>query len=302
MGVFPNMGTRSYRSAFLFSGIAFGFALIFVFGYFEPSMKDLSEQSPQQPDKKAIPNTATTVTEKASCETTFPVSPRVRAALRQGAPLRIGIFGDSFADGIWGAARTKFDRDPTFQVIRFSKAATGFTTYHISDRYEDARQKLAAQPVDIALISFGANDAQAIMVADKVAPYMSATWKKVIGDRASAFVRLLTDQGVAVAWVGLPGMRSPKFDRKAHLMTGFFKDMACREQIAFLDPAKETEGPDHLYLNELRDPKSGKIYAARADDGIHMSMAGYRMIAAPIFAQIAELKARPGPPPADGKR
>lgn len=282
------MGSKSHRSAFLFSGVVIGLSLIFVLEPFFSASKD----NPERKAKKPASNVQINLAEKAPCETSFPLSPRVGKALQQGEPVRIGIFGDSFADGLWGAARTRFDRDPAFQVIRFSKAATGFTTYHISDRYADARQKLAAQPVDIAIISFGANDAQAIMVGDQVAPYMSAAWQQVIGDRASAFVQLLTDQGIAVAWVGLPGMRSPKFDRKAHLMTDFFQDMACRNRIAFHDPAKETEGPDHQYLKELRDSKTGKIYVARADDGIHMSMAGYRMVGEPIFAQIARLKPR----------
>ena len=281
------MRAMSDRAVWLFIGILGGSALGLALG----QSGELNRTEPK-PRRVALPVAQAGGVAKPGCGTQFPMSPRVSAALRQGAPLRIGIFGDSFADGIWGAARTEFDRNPAFEVIRFSKAGTGFTTYHISDRYRDASDKLVAQPIDIALISFGANDAQAIMVDGHVAPLMSPAWQKVIGGRASAFMRLIRDQGIAVAWVGLPGMRSPKFDRKAHLMTGFFKDLACQNQLAFLDPSMMTEASGHRYLTELKDPKSGKSYVARASDGIHMSMAGYRFLAAPLFNQIKGLKQR----------
>ena len=279
------------RGAVLFIGIAVGGVLGLSFNAEGKPFNFLFEDT-----EIAASVTATTAPVKAaealerSCIENFPVAPRVIAALRSNAPIKVGVFGDSFGDGIWGAALAEFEQNPDFQVFRFSKAATGFTTYNTSDRLADARLKTAHQPVDVALISFGANDAQAIIVDGQVAPYMSEGWKKVIGGRALAFVQLLQNQGAAVAWVGLPGMRSPKFDAKAHSMNGFFHQLMCANQVAFLNPASATEGMNHRFSKDLVDSATGISFVARADDGIHMTLLGYRFIARPLFDRIEGLR------------
>lgn len=278
------MNIPSERSSWLFLGIVFGLVGAFYLG--ETAVFD----RPPMPALPAVTTSPVGKVKAANCASSFPIGPRVAAALREGRPIRIGVFGDSFGDGLWAAARTEFDRNPDFDVIRFSKPATGFTTYHISDRLEDARIRLETEPVDVALVSFGANDAQGIMIEDRVAPYLSPGWKQVIGGRTNAFVELLQDKGIAVAWVGLPGMRSPAFDRKMHRLKEFFQELMCHHQVEFLDTAPMTEGPGHHYSKDLINQTTGKSFIARADDGIHMSLDGYRFIARPLFAKIKELK------------
>ena len=279
------------RGAVLFIGIAVGSVLGISFQAEGKPFNFLFEDT----EVSASVN-ATTAPVKAtetlgrSCIDNFPMAPRVLAALRADAPIKVGVFGDSFGDGIWAGALAEFGQNRNFQVLRFSKAATGFTTYNTSDRLADARLKTANQPVDVALISFGANDAQAIMVEGQVVPYMSEGWKKVIGGRALAFVQLLQDQGAAVAWIGLPGMRSPKFDAKAHSMNEFFHELMCSNQIAFLNPASTTEGANHRFSKDLVDSATGKSFVARADDGIHMTVLGYRFISRPLFDRIKGLQ------------
>ncbi|MFM7028297.1 MAG: GDSL-type esterase/lipase family protein [Chakrabartia sp.] len=232
----------------------------------------------------------------AQCRTDFPMSPQVAAALRANRPIRIGIFGDSFGDGIWAGTLQELAGRKNFKVYHFSKESTGLTRYQSLNILEDVKRRIAEQPVDVALFSFGANDTQGVWVAGKPAAYMTPAWKDVIGGRARDIVQLLQQNGVAVGWIGLPRMRRPKFDEQIQQMNGFYAGVMCDLGVPFVNPVSMTQGPDGGFSRDLVDPETGKKYLARADDGIHMSVHGYRVIVRPLLKKVIALA--PDQPPA----
>jgi hypothetical protein len=229
---------------------------------------------------------------QAACSNQFPFSPKVIAGLRSGHPLRIGVIGDSFGEGIAQAAMLHFEKNPDFAVYQFTREATGFTRYKTLDLFQDARSRVAAQPIDIALIDFGANDTQGVFVDGHAAPYMSERWQTIIGGRATALVSWLQGQGIAVGWVGLPRMRKPEFDGDIQAMNAFYAGLMCKLHVPFVNPVAVSEDGAHQFSKELKDPATGALYTARADDGIHMSVHGYRVIAGPLFERIETLSGK----------
>jgi len=222
------------------------------------------------------------------------ISPRIVNALRGGRPLEIGVFGDSFGDGLWAALYTQLRGDKSFNVRRFAKEGTGFTRYQTVNLLDDTRDKIAAQPIDIAVISIGANDTQGIWAHGKVAPYLGAAWQAEIGARADAVVKLLHDRGVMVYWVGLPRMREAKYDAQIQGMNDFYATRMCAEGVPFTDTVPLSVDDKGNFTPVLKHPKTGEPFHARANDGIHMSMVGYSLFTKALAERFRVYSAQSG--------
>jgi len=205
------------------------------------------------------------------------VGPNLASAASAGRAVHVGVFGDSFGDGIWWALDQQLDGNG-IEVHRLSRAATGFTSYQIVNLLDDIRAKLDRQPLDIAIISFGANDTQGIMADGRATEYMSETWRRIIGERADAIVALLRERGVQVYWVGLPRMRSGRYDEKAQRMNAFFAQRMRALNVAFIDTVAATQDAQGRFTPSLPNPETGRPMSARANDGIHMTMHGYKVL------------------------
>lgn len=279
------VSTIADRSAVLFVGVTMGTLLGLSFYHDGKPLHALSisktETLPAPVQVQAPP--------VAQCSDTFPISPRVVSALRANEPLRVGVFGDSFGDGIWAGTLQELGSRENVEVFRFAQESTGFTRYKSRDLYEDTKQKIADQAIDIALISYGANDTQGVWAEGRAEPYMSPGWQKVVGDRASAIVRMLQAEGIAVGWVGLPRMRRAEYDNQIQQMNGFYAGLMCKLGVPFVNPVGVTQTADKKFSKELVDPDTKKKYTARADDGIHMSVHGYQVVARPLLKRISAL-------------
>ncbi|KQM85048.1 hypothetical protein ASE67_15325 [Sphingomonas sp. Leaf23] len=234
-----------------------------------------------------------------------PIDPQVIARMKRDGVLRVGVFGDSFGNGIWDALYRQLPQDDGFEVLKFAKEATGFTRYRVLDLEQRAREQLKAQPIDAAVISFGANDAQAVFADGHLHPLMSDGWKQVIGDRIDAFVATIRSTGAIVYWVGLPVMRDPKMDAEMQAMDAFYADHMRRLGVPFLDSRPLTLDAEGKYNAYLPDLKTGKPMLMRTGDGLHMIGVGYQRLTNSVatdlrrYAERARREAgRPLPTPA----
>jgi hypothetical protein len=207
---------------------------------------------------------------------TDPMTPRLAQALKEKRPIRIGVFGDSFGDGVWAALYNILRRDPGFEVEQFSERATGFTRYRSLNLLDDVHAKLDRQPVDIAIISFGANDTQGIFDQGHGNPYMSEGWQRIVTARVTAVVGLLRERGAMVYWVGLPKMRDDRFDADIQRMNQFYAARMAALGVPYYDTFPQSVDAGGRYEPYLpADPKTGERKMARTNDGIHMTIPGY---------------------------
>ncbi|HEV7660352.1 MAG TPA: DUF459 domain-containing protein [Allosphingosinicella sp.] len=206
------------------------------------------------------------------------IAPNLASAAALGRDVNIGVFGDSFGDGIWWALDQQLDGENGIRIHRLSRPATGFTSYQNVNLLDDIRAKLDRQPLDIAIVSFGANDTQGIMNEGRAAEYMGETWRRVIGARVDAIVTLLRSRGIQVYWVGLPRMRSERYDEKAQRMNAFFASRMRALNVAFIDTVATTQDAHGRFVASLPNPETGRVTPARTNDGIHMTMSGYTLL------------------------
>ena len=114
-------------------------------------------------------------------------APRLLGTVSEGRKVRVGVFGDSYGDGIWSALYHLLPAKDGYEVVKFSQQSTGFTRYASLNLEEHAREQLAGNPVDIAVVSFGANDTQGVLAGNHARQLLGPG---MAGDRRQARRRL----------------------------------------------------------------------------------------------------------------
>ena len=212
-----------------------------------------------------------------------PVTP-LSARLAQG-PLRIGVFGDSMADGLYAGLYRDLQDQPNISVTKFSQVSTGLSRYDYVDIHAKTRGQLDAQPVDVAVMLFGTNDAQGIDTGEAVHMFGTDGWKAAYGQRIDNLVGLLRSRNVAVYWVGLPRMKRDSFDGRMMLINGVVEARMRALGVPYIETVSLTSNDEGGYEAYL-PTASGRRVLMRANDGIHMSMAGYLRMSAPVAARL----------------
>ena len=263
------------RTAVLFCGVAAGVAIGLAFA---PQLSAWIAEGPPVTVAAAAPAQAVDVDglpQAVAAAADVPAG--LSRAVAEKRAFRIGVFGDSFGDGLWAALYNQLPRREAFQVLRHSEQATGFTRYAQNNLEDRLAGILAEGPVDVAVISFGANDTQGIYVNGKVAPLLSARWKAEIATRITRYVKALQAQGASVVWVGLPVMRDPKYDAQVQGLNAFYAALMADLGVPFIDTRAAAVDGEGRYASHLPG-KDGVPWLVRAGDGIHMSMKGYRLL------------------------
>ena len=116
-----------------------------------------------------------------------PAAPAVTPlSVRQG-PLRIGVFGDSMADGLYAGLYRDLRDQPGVTVTKFSEVSTGLSRYDYVDIQAKTRRQLDAQAIDVAVILFGTNDAQGINDGGTIHAFGSDTLGHLYGAAGGSF-------------------------------------------------------------------------------------------------------------------
>lgn len=211
----------------------------------------------------------------------------VRRTVAADRPVKVGVFGDSYGDGVYAGLDQQLGGKDGFDVVKYSHVASGFTRYKTLNLEKDAKDKLGDAPLDVAVISFGANDTQGI-IDDQghYAALMSPGWQAQIAARLERFVAVLRGHGALVYWVGLPAMREGKFDADVHAINDFYAARMAALGVPFTDTRPLAAGPDGGFAPYLNDPETGKKVLMRGPDGIHMTFKGYVTITRPVADRI----------------
>lgn len=199
--------------------------------------------------------------------------------------LRIGVFGDSMADGLYAGLYRDLQGQSNVSVTKFSQVSTGLSRYDYVDIQAKTRGQLDAQPVDAAVVLFGTNDAQGIELDGQVHAFGTDGWKAAYAKRVTDLVTLLRGRDVAVYWVGLPRMKRESFDGRMALINGVVSERMRALGVPYIETTALTSNGEGGYEAYLPD-SAGRRILMRANDGIHMSMAGYLRLSAPVAERL----------------
>ncbi|GAA0755460.1 hypothetical protein GCM10010203_18130 [Actinomadura yumaensis] len=213
-----------------------------------------------------------------------PLVTPLKARLAQGR-LSVGVFGDSMADGLWAALYRDLNHQPGVTVTKFSEVSTGLSRYDYVDIQAKTERQLRETPVDAAVVLFGTNDAQGISLDGVIHDFGTPGWKAAYAKRIDDLVGLLRANDVAVYWVGLPKMKRTGFDAKMAVINAVVRERMKALGVPLIETSALTADAAGDYAAYLPGP-SGRPQLMRANDGIHMSMAGYLRIAAPVAERL----------------
>ena len=275
------------RTAVLFIGIAVGAAISQAFANGGPvlgAQQAVAATSAAMPPIAPVPR---------NCPNTLAITPELNAKIRRGETINVGVFGDSFGDGLWAAVHQRLRSNDRFVDHRFAKNSTGFTRYRSLNLLDDIRAKLDRQPVDIAIVSFGANDTQALWENGRNVAYMSDPWKGRTSEKIDAVVELLRERGATVIWVGLPKMREPNFEAEIAQMNAFNAHLMCSLNVPFIDTVPVSVDADGNYASHITPEGSDEPMRFRAGDGVHMTMQGYGILIDDLLDDIVALAPAP---------
>jgi hypothetical protein len=153
----------------------------------------------------------------------------------------------------------------------------------------------AKEKVDVVVVMLGINDMQAMKDGAVFVDPLTERWKALYTQRIQAAVAPLKAAHVPVIWVGLPPMRSEKFNAQMIELNQMFKENAERAGAKFIDIfddfADQSGGFDAFGPNV-----EGQKVKLRGSDGIHLTPAGGKKLAHFLDLEVLSALGESAPP------
>lgn len=216
----------------------------------------------------------------------------MRAARALDETVRVLVLGDSQAQGLAGGVQRLLRHDRRFRVLDRSKIGTGLLS-RAYDWISTVRALPATEHPDVAVVMFGANDRPRVRGTDgSVIPGLSFSFERVYGERVREIVQSLRDANVPVIWVGHPTVRDPKYADDMAFLNRIFADEASAAGADYVPIWDLFAGAGGIY-EAYGKGVDGETTRLRADDGVHLTVAGYDVLARYLLPHIeADLRGR----------
>lgn len=210
----------------------------------------------------------------------------VLAAAAFSAPVRaqpaqttVEVIGDSQAQGLAGALQRLFLRNPQIRVIDLARVSTGLA-YRASYDWPRAANALAARHnARIVIVMFGSNDRPPIRRDGVADPALQAQFEALYADRVRQVIRSFKEAGAEVIWVGHPIVRDDAYAADMALLNQIFATVAAEEGARWVSTWELFATADGAY-SAYGKGADGMTQRLRADDGVHLTAAGYDVAAA----------------------
>jgi hypothetical protein len=214
-------------------------------------------------------------------------------AITNGQPRVVALAGDSMmAVGLGNILLRQTAADPNVRVIKAFRSGTGLARPDVFDWMEEYPAMIGTERPDAVIVAIGANDGQGFIQDGKVLAYGSDAWVQVYQQRIAAFLTLLTQNGAAVVWVGLPPMRSNQYNEKATEINRVAYSVVSQTPHATWWNPLPYIGDESGAYREFQTAPDGRTTRLRGQDGIHLSDEG-AMLITPLL--ISWLNAPPQP-------
>lgn len=190
--------------------------------------------------------------------------------------LGVILIGDSIMQGFgWGFENAL--KTSKITIKNLAKASTGLTNkkfYDWSEELKNALENLKNRPQNLLILAlFGANDAYSYAFEGRALEFGTDAWRQAYEGRIAQIYEIADEYGAQVAWLGMPCMRSEKFDKKMKTLNLIYKDAAQKRGARYIDIGGAL-CDNGKYLKQDADNKP-----LRNDDGVHISLNGAKKVA-----------------------
>jgi len=207
------------------------------------------------------------------------------AAKADAPPDRILVLGDSQAQGLAGGLQRLYRRERAARVIDRSRIATGLATTAHFDWPASINDITEPERGAIAIVMFGANDRP---------PMRTPNGLEAFGTSYAAHVRAVARavhrHCPATIWVGHPIVRDPVYAEDMASLNKLFETNAKAEGADWFPSWPLFVDPAGTY-SAFGKGTDGATTRLRADDGVHLTPAGYDVLAKALQPVIAPFRA-----------
>jgi hypothetical protein len=209
----------------------------------------------------------------------------LRAARAAPSPARVLVVGDSQAQGLGGGLQRQLRGDPSWRVIDRSRIATGLCSPSRFDWPAAAAGIGQSEPGAIAVVMFGANDRPPVRIHGRVDDRLEASFAASYCAHVRAIVEGLKRSCAAVIWVGHPIVRDPVYAEDMELLNRFYAEGAMETGAEWFPSWPLFVDADGNYAPYGKGI-DGQTTRLRADDGVHLTGAGYDVLARSLLPLI----------------
>jgi lysophospholipase L1-like esterase len=196
-----------------------------------------------------------------------------------GKPRVVALVGDSMmAVGLSNVLLRETAATENLRVLKAFRSGTGLARPDVFDWMKEYPAMIGDQRPDVIFVAIGANDGQGFVENGEVLPFGSDAWVKAYQQRTATFLSLLTEHGARVVWVGLPPMKSAKYDDKTAAINRIAYTVVSQyPQASWWNPLPYIADDAGGY-REFATLANGKTVRIRAVDGIHLSDEGAALL------------------------
>ena len=202
------------------------------------------------------------------------------------AAIAIGVYGDSLGDGVWSGLSGLLRKRENVKVYRRSKVGVGLTRGDFVQWLEDTRSQLLVEPIDHAILLFGANDQQGLRDENRKGYlFKTSSWEEQYSRRISALINLLKERDTTLVWLAIPIARAADFNENAVYLNTLYRKIAREHSVPFLDLSDAVTDANGEFTAFLPDG-SNRMRQIRAEDGVHFTFYGYERMASKVPTKI----------------
>jgi hypothetical protein len=191
---------------------------------------------------------------------------------------KVLIIGDSLGDGFWLGINNDRDRlkNEKIKTIKGSVQGQSMTGKNFSSYVEKIKKMRSEINPDFVVIWIGANDqAPEGKSSEQNSVYLN-NFQMLYKKNALLLLDAIKVSPEKVYWVSLPKMRSPKSDNNAHTINAILKQISSERKLHFVDIEKSLSDGNGNFSKTMN--YNGKFIQTRADDGVHFTTIGYKLI------------------------
>src|SRR5580765_5672477 len=214
--------------------------------------------------------------------------PQPKPLFTAAHPLRLWVAGDSLAQ-VPGDALERLGGAVAVVGVE-SRLATGLARPDLYNWYTQFNQLLAGRRPQVAVLSFGADDAHDYMAGvpggKQVGPLGSPSWVAEYTRRVEGVTRELNADGIRTVWLGLPIPDGPGFKRSFPIVNAILAAVAKRNpsRSTYVDTWHLLDSAQGKYTPYLR--VHGTLTLMRLPDGVHYTAAAGDLIAQLVLADL----------------
>lgn len=196
----------------------------------------------------------------------------------KGNQYKVFVVGDALAAGVQNGLLDAFENDKRVEIKGAIKYRSGLARVRSFSWKNHVRSLLRQEKIHAVVMLVGLGERRNIRYKGKTQKFGEDAWAKTMSGRVRDLLKVLKDSKVAVYWVGLPIMRSPKQNEAMQRLNSIFREQSFLKGLKFIDTWNgfaDQFGRYSAYGADL----SGKVRRLRDNDGVQFTKSGYRKLA-----------------------